>query len=218
MASERSADGELSGQSSTREAAAKVMQRSRRLRRNGRKLKWAAKRWRWPSPTASGPVLGALRSWCHLAQSLGSRGELLREVMGDPGIAFWRSRSAAQRGKGYKHGSEQIRWRMSMSPGLRLELRRQEVPRFFFCVPTDAPFRDHHFSFTGYVFRCDTIKHRNYSILTDIVFEDAKRESPTQDPSLSTFGQPDHRQLPTAPLSFASHDMYTRVLMLARIC
>ena len=38
--------------------------------------------------------------------------------------------------------------------------------------------------------------------------EDTTRRSTPQDPSLSTFDLPDHRQLPTAPLSFAQQATY----------
>ena len=39
----------------------------------------------------------------------------------------------------------------------------------------------------------------------DIISEDTTRESPTQDPSLSTFSQPDNLQLLTAPSQSTYH-------------
>ena len=62
-------------------------------------------------------------------------------------------------------------------------------------------------------FSCDrvmrvTSRGSSSQDIHNIVFEGTTRESPTQDPSLSTLCHPEHRQLPTAQLSFSSPSTY----------
>ena len=47
----------------------------------------------------------------------------------------------------------------------------------FFWSPKNSPFRDHQNSLTDMSVRCDSRKHRNYPILTDIVFFFARQDA-----------------------------------------